>query len=69
MAAVIGGAESWYEVADTIIDAKAEYLISVKKNQKKLFETIECWFSDIDIYGNNIDGRCHIYRRQDKGTA
>lgn len=49
-----------HEIASTVIDAKADYLISVKKNQKKLYETIEGWFSDIDIYGNNIDGRGHI---------
>ena len=49
-----------HEIVSTVIDAKADYLISVKKNQKKLYETIEGWFSDIDIYGNNIDGRGHI---------
>lgn len=49
-----------HEIAGTIIGAKADYLISVKKNQKKLYETIEGWFSGIDIYGNNIDGRGHI---------
>ena len=49
-----------HEIVSTIIDAKADYLISVKKNQKKLYETIEGWFSDIDIYGNNIDGRGHM---------
>lgn len=49
-----------HEIVDTIIDAKAEYLISLKKNQKNLYETVEDWFSDIDIYGNNIDGRGHI---------
>ena len=49
-----------HEIVSTIIDAKADYLISVKKNQKKLYETIEGWFSDIDIYGNNIDGIGHI---------
>lgn len=49
-----------HEIVDTIIDAKAEYLISLKKNQKNLYETVEGWFSDIDIYGNNIDGRGHI---------
>ena len=49
-----------HEIVGTIIDAKADYLISVKKNQKKLYETIEAWFSDIDIYGNNIDGKGHM---------
>ncbi len=49
-----------HEIVSTVIDAKADYLISVKKNQKKLYETIEGWFSDIDIYGNNIGGRGHI---------
>ena len=49
-----------HEIVSTIIDAKADYLISVKKNQKKLYETIEGWFSDIDIYGNNIDGKGHM---------
>ena len=49
-----------HEIVSTVIDAKADYLISVKKNQKKLYETIEGWFSDIYIYGNNIDGRGHI---------
>ena len=49
-----------HEIVSTIIDAKADYLISVKKNQKKLYETIEALFSDIDIYGNNIDGKGHI---------
>ena len=49
-----------HEIVSTAIDAKADYLISVKKNQKKLYETIEGWFSDIDIYGNNIGGRGHI---------
>ena len=49
-----------YEIVGTIIDTKADYLISVKKNLKKLYETIEGWFSDIDIYGNDIDGKGHI---------
>ena len=49
-----------HEIASTVIDAKADYLISVKKNQKKLYETIEGWFSDITISGTTINGRGHI---------
>lgn len=49
-----------HEIVDVIIDAKADYLISVKKNQKKLCKTIEDYFSEIDIYGNKLNGKGHI---------
>lgn len=49
-----------HDIVHEIIEAKADYLISVKKNQKKLYNTLEEWFADIDIYGNQIDGKGHI---------
>lgn len=49
-----------HEIVDVIIDAKSDYLISVKRNQKKLRKTIEDYFSEIDIYGNKVNGKGHI---------
>lgn len=49
-----------HDIVHEILEAKADYLISVKQNQKRLYKIIEGWFSEIDIYGNRITGRGHI---------
>ena len=42
-----------------IIKNKGDYLIAVKENQHKLYESIKSWFSDINIDGSKVNGRGH----------
>lgn len=49
-----------HEIVHTILESRADYLICVKKNQKKLHAELESCFSSIDMYGNNMNGRGHI---------
>lgn len=49
-----------HEIVHDILQAKADYLICVKKNQKQLYNSIEEYFADIDMYGNKVSGKGHI---------
>jgi len=49
-----------HEIVETIIKNKADFVICVKDNQKKLHNEIKSWFRDIDFNGNKINGHGHI---------
>lgn len=49
-----------HEIVETIVKNKADFVICVKDNQKKLHDTIKSWFRDIDFDGNKTNGHGHI---------
>lgn len=49
-----------HEIVETIIKNKADFVICVKDNQKKLHNEIKSYFRDIDFNGNKINGHGHI---------
>ena len=48
-----------HNIVKKIIENKGDYLIAVKENQHKLYESIKSWFSDINIDGSKVNGRGH----------
>ena len=49
-----------HKIVQTIIENKADFVICVKDNQKKLHNEIKSWFSGIDFEGNKVNGHGHI---------
>ena len=49
-----------HKIVKTIIENKADFVICVKDNQKKLHNEIKSWFSGIDFEGNKVNGHGHI---------
>ncbi len=49
-----------HEIVETIIKNKADFVICVKDNQKKLHNEIKSYFTGIDFNGNKINGHGHI---------
>ena len=49
-----------HHIVKTVLKSKADYVICVKENQKRLYDTIKSWFDEIDSAGNNLNGRGHI---------
>ena len=36
------------DIAEKIIEAKADYILALKRNQENLFNKVESWFDDLD---------------------
>lgn len=49
-----------HDIVQTILLRKAEYVICVKENQRKLHNQIKSWFDEIDAQGNKLNGHGHI---------
>ena len=49
-----------HKIVETIVKNKADFVICVKKNQKKLYNEIKSWFDAVDFDGYCIKGRGHI---------
>lgn len=49
-----------HEIVKKLAKKKVDYVICVKANQGKLYETIKSWFDGIDMEGHKLDGHGHI---------
>ena len=45
------------DIVKAVVKAKADYMICVKENQKKLHDTIRSWFDELDMEGNKGNGQ------------
>lgn len=49
-----------HDIVKVLLKSKADYLICVKRNQKRLYDKIKSWFEEIDAQGNALNGHGHI---------
>ena len=43
------------DIAEKIIEAKADYILALKRNQENLFNKVESWFDDLDKKTNRCN--------------